>query len=367
MPQKRADKRGALKRFFSAVGGGVIRTGGAAKRLGTSIKISKAPPEKGDELSRRLREIKRLEAIHKEELKEEKKPLDEKKWEERAELRKPFSERLAGIFYAPLKRPAIRFAKFFKGMNEDLYRANLKITPEQYAALMMGVGIVIAVFVVFIMVLLRIPFLFVLLGGIAGFGVSLMLIRTQPKRMAKARVGEINRLIPYALRHMATQLSSGIGLPETMTSVSRADYGTISEEFERSIRDMHSGMSMEEALTSMDRRVESEPLRRATRQIQRTLRTGGDLAKTLNSLADETAFEMRMKLRDYTQSLNLITMIYMFASAVIPAMLMVVIMISGTRGGGGITPQTAGIIYLVLLPFMLMYFVMMIKRFEPRL
>jgi flagellar protein FlaJ len=152
-----------------------------------------------------------------------------------------------------------------------------------------------------------------------------------------------------------------------MTSVSQADYGIISEEFGRVITDMNAGMSMEEALTALDKRVESEPLRRATRQIQRTLRTGGDLAKTLNSLADETAFEMRMKLRDYTQSLNLITMIYMFASAVLPAMLMIVIMISAAGGGGGITPQAAGVLYLLLLPFMLMYFVLMIKRFEPRL
>ncbi len=345
----------------------MVKTGEAAQRVGASIKISRPPPKKGDEVSQRLQEIKRLEAVREKELKEERKLLEEKKFEERAELRRPLSERLAGIFYGPLKRPAARLARFFKGMDKDLYKANLKTTPERYAAMMIGVSIIVAVFAVVVMVLLRMPLLFVPVGGIVAFLFSLMFIRTQPKRRAKARAGEVNQLIPYALRHMATQLSSGIGLPETMTSVSQADYGTMSEEFGRVIRDMHAGMSTEEALTSMNERVDSEPLRRATRQIQRTLRTGGDLSRTLSSLADETAFEMRMKLRDYTQSLNLLTMIYMFASAVIPAMLMVVIMISAGRGGGGITSQTAAVLYLILIPFMLMYFVMMIKRFEPRL
>jgi flagellar protein FlaJ len=166
---------------------------------------------------------------------------------------------------------------------------------------------------------------------------------------------------------MATQLTSGIGLPETMVSVSTADYGALSEEFGRTIHDVNTGMSMEEALEALDQRVNSEPLRRAIRQIIRTLRTGGDLSRTLNVLADETAYEMRMRLRDYVQSLNLMTMIYMFASAVVPSMLMVVIMIMGARGGGGMPPHVAGMLYLILLPFMLIYFVFMIKRFEPRL
>lgn len=367
MPKKSARKLESLTKFFTRVGGIVVGMGEKAQQVGAAVKISKPPREKKEDVSRRLQEIKRLEGMREEELKDEKKLISDKKFEERAELRQPLSERLSSLFYTPLKRPATRLAKFFKGMDADLYRANIRTTPERYAAMMVGVSSIVAVFAVVMMFLLRLPLLLIPLGGVVMFLFSLVFIRTQPKRRAKARAGDINRLIPYALRHMATQLSSGIGLPETMTSVSRAGYGAMSEEFDKAIRDMHAGMSMEEALTSMDRRVESEPLRRATRQVQRTLRTGGDLAKTLNTLADETAFEMHMKLRDYTQSLNMLTMIYMFASAVIPAMMMVVIMISAGKGGAGITPQTAAVLYLILIPFMLVYFVMMIKRFEPRL
>ena len=209
--------------------------------------------------------------------------------------------------------------------------------------------------------------MFAILAGFMGFLFTFAIGKSYPRRRAFARSVEVNRMLPYALRHMATQLTSGIGLPETMVSVSTADYGALSEEFGRTIHDVNAGMSMEEALEALDQRVNSEPLRRAIRQILRTLRTGGDLSRTLNVLADETAYEMRMKLRDYVQSLNLMTMIYMFASAVVPSMLMVVLMIMSSRGGGGMPPQTAGVLYLVLLPFMLFYFVFMIKRFEPRL
>jgi flagellar protein FlaJ len=86
----------------------------------------------------------------------------------------------------------------------------------------------------------------------------------------------------------------------------------------------------------------------------------------LDVVAAETAFEMRSRLRDYVQKLNMFTLIYMFLSAVVPAMLMVVVMIAAGRGGG-MTPEKMGIFYLLLLPFLLVYFVFMMKRAEPRL
>jgi len=430
-------KKFSLLGAFSKIGGGVVKTGEAAKRLGAAVKVK--APEKGDEVSKRLAEIKRLETLREEDLREERKLMeeegwgeraeiekklrekkaggeraelrrklreektgdereelrrklreektggkraelekklrdaemkmraDEKAWEARAELKRPLSERLSEVFYGFLKKPAQRLVGSLKGVSTDLYRANLSITPEKFAALLIGLSLSVTIFAAVFLLLLGASLILVPLVALMAFAFTFMLGKSYPKRKAKGRTTAVNRLIPYALRHMATQLSSGIGLPETMTSVSNAGYGALSEEFGMAIQDMNTGMSLEEALTEMDERVNSEPLRRALRQIQRTLRIGGDLSHTLNTLADETAFEMRAKLRDYVQSLNLFTLIYMFMSAVIPAMLMVVIMISGSRGGGGITPSTAGVLYLILLPFMLVYFVIMIKRFEPRL
>ena len=367
MPKKKTEKPGLAKRFFSAVGGGVIKIGGATHRVGQVARVTKGPRgEKVDEVTRRLRELKQLESLREEERAEKRKLRREKIWEERAELKRPLSERLSDVLYNPLKRPAQRLAKFFKGLDVDLYKANLRIPPERYAALMIGTSIIVG-FSAFILMILFLPVLFALVGGVLASMLALVFGKTRPGRMAKARVVEVNRMIPYALRHMATHLSAGIGLPETMTSISKADYGVLSEEFGRVIRDMNTGMSTEEALATMDRRVDSEPLRRAIRQVQRTLRTGGDLANILKMLADETAFEMRMKLRDYTQSLNMLTMMYMFASAVIPAMLLVMITVGSSMGGAVLTPTSAAVLFLVILPFMLFYFVMMIKRFEPRL
>jgi flagellar protein FlaJ len=364
----KAKKKSRITRFFSAVGSGVFKTGSgaakAAQHVGRTL-AGRRVGEKPDEVARRLQDLKKLELLRKEERGEERKLMEEKVWEEREELKRPLSERLAESFYAPLKRPAQRMLRYFKGLEEDLYKANLKVSPERYVALMLGVSIIIGI-VSFVFILLLTQSLLSFILGIIISLFTLWFMRHRPRFRASARVVEVNRNMPYVLRHMATQLSSGIGLPETMTSVSKADYGALSEEFGRVIHDMNAGASVEEALSAVDKRVDSEALRRAVRQIQRTMRLGGDLSRTLGILADETAFELRMKLRDYTQSLNMMSMLYMFAAAVIPAMLVIMMMVAGMMGGAGFTTNTAIILYMLFLPFLLFYFVVMIKRREPK-
>lgn len=363
-------KPGRLTRFFSKVGGGVTRAGEATtsvpRRVRGVARGKAEAPERGDEVARRLHELKRLEVAREEEVKAERRMTEEEaRWEERAELKRPLSERLAESFYKPLKRPATRLVKSFKGLGEDLFKANMRIPPERYVALMLGAGLVVGI-AGFVLGLMLFSFPLALIAGLVGFMFALFYARMRPKSVIKGRTKEVNQTLPYALRHISTQLSSGIGLPETLTSVSHADYGALSEEFGRVIQDMNAGVTMDGALSTMTKRVDSEPLRRAVRQIQRTMRTGGDLANTLGSLADETAFDLRMKLRDYTQSLNMMTMVYMFAAAVIPPLFIVLLIVMQAMGGATMSMGTIAVLYLIALPAMLFYLVMIFKRMEPR-
>ncbi|MEM0358410.1 MAG: type II secretion system F family protein [Candidatus Hadarchaeales archaeon] len=358
-------KRGRLSRWFSRVGGGVMRTGEVVSK---ARDLARLGPPKEDEMTRRLRELKELELRVEEERREAERESRERRLREerKEELRKPLSERLSQTFYGPLRHPAERLMGFFKGIDQDLYRANLPLSPERYVSLVLGVSILVALFSFLFSFLLFSTFLALLVAPLS-FLFSFTFGRIYPRSRVKSRAVAINREMPYALRHMATHLSSGIGLPESVTSVSKANYGVLSEEFGRVVRDMNGGMSMEEALTSLAQRVESEPLKRFVRQVVRTLRVGGDLSHLLNSLADETSFEMRMKLRDYTQSLNMLTLIYMFASSVVPALLIIMTTVTSGMGGAAMSTQSAAVLFLLLVPFLLVVFLFMVKRFEPRL
>ncbi|MCS4541805.1 MAG: type II secretion system F family protein [Euryarchaeota archaeon] len=286
---------------------------------------------------------------------------------ERIELERPLTERLSGVFYRPFRSSAERFSRFFTGLDEDLYKANMRIPMIQYIAFIMGVGILAGIGVGIAVAIFMTPIFALPVGAMAGV-IALFFGRSYPKQVAKARSAEINKQIPYALRHMATQLSAGIGLFETMVTVAKSNYGAFSEEFERAIADVERGLSTEEAFKRLEERVESDALSHTLRNITRSLRTGGDLAKTLSMLADEVAFELRMKLRDYAQTLNTYGLIYLFIAAVGPVMFMALyIAISAITKTLMFPVGLLAIIYLLGMPFMIGFFMTMIKRAEPKI
>lgn len=207
-------------------------------------------------------------------------------------------------------------------------------------------------------------------GLILMFAVtSLSVILTVAPKLQKGKKStEASRQLPFALRQMATELRAGLGLHDSMRSVALSGYGALSEEFARALEEIRYGESTENALREMCNRVDSEGLDRAVYQITRTLESGGDLAKTLSIIAEDVAYEMRMKLRDYSQKLNSFTMIYMFLAILGPVIFLVMLLAAATIMEGSVLPPIAILLlYLFLFPLIVGFMAFMIKRLEPKL
>ncbi len=361
-----------IKGFFSFVGQGVEKTGEVtSKAPGQVRKVAGGPSTEEEEeesgISDRLEELREMEVESPGEREWEDEEEEEGAWDEdrEDELETPLSERLTDMFSGVFGGPAGSLAGFFTGLDEELYRANMDTTPERFLTLVLGISTIVAISsFLFLWLLIGSLLLMVLVPPVA-FLVTLFVGRSRPRSRIGSIASEINQEIPYALRHMATQLSSGIGLPETMNSVAEADYGALSDEFEKTLQDMKTGESMVDSLSALRDRVDSDSLARPIRQVQRTLRTGGNLSRTLSLLADEAAFDLRMNLRDYTNSLNMMAMIYMFAAAVIPPLLIVVMIVAKFMGGSTFPTEMVAVMYLLAFPFLLSYMVIVFKRMEP--
>ena len=156
--------------------------------------------------------------------------------------------------------------------------------------------------------------MFLVLFAIAGFEIagiyltSIVMIYIFmlyfPKISQKHQYDDLNFELPYALRHMATELKAGKGLHDTLLTVSIANYGSLSGEFKRVLKEIKYGKSSEDALMEMSLRVSSEGLSRAVHQIVGTLRVGGNLANSLNVIAEDISFDMQIKLKEYSQKLT---------------------------------------------------------------
>ena len=198
---------------------------------------------------------------------------------------------------------------------------------------------------------------------------SLLVAFQLPSSRAKQRGKAIDKELPFALRHMATEVKAGIGIHKTMQSIVEADYGELSVEFNRTVRDIDKGMSTSDALVEMSERSPSTNLARAVMHMVRTLKTGGNLSEIISTIAGEVAFELRMKMRDFVERLNLVGLFYMMVGIVAPVFIAVLAGIFNAIPTIGLTgilgTQVLFLIYFVLIPMALSLILYIIKVMQP--
>jgi flagellar protein FlaJ len=135
---------------------------------------------------------------------------------------------------------------------------------------------------------------------------------------AGGRAKAVDRVLPFALMQIATQVRAGVSFHQSLESVANADYGVLSVEFKKLVRDLQQGLSTEDALTRFYNRTKSQSLRKALLHIIRSFKTGGSLSKIINDIAEDVAFETRMSIRDFTEKLNFINVIFIMVAVVAP-------------------------------------------------
>ncbi len=343
---------------------------------GRTLEVAERPrrriPRQGT-IQERLRTLKELQKeIEESKESERERELDEILEWRRKEITTSFGERLAEGFLKRFRGPVESLTKSIKGLDYDLYRANIRMSKEKYVALIILTSIFAGLFSFLLGILIELDPLTSVMIGLLGFIGGFLYMRNYPKIVWKRRVAEVEKALPYILRHMASLLSAGVGIAEALVSVAKADYGVASEEFELIVRDMRAGASFEEALEKFEEKMSSENVSRVVKQILRAIKFGGNLADILYKMAEDFAFEYRMKLVEYVQKVNGIAFVYMFITIVMPTMFIVAILaasaFSAQRGGGALalSPSALAVILLFAFPMLSLIIVTMIKRGEPR-
>ena len=160
--------------------------------------------------------------------------------------------------------------------------------------------------------------------GLAIF-ISILLIALSifyyPKIKKQNEYASFSKELPYALRQLATELRSGRSLFDSLDSVASSDYGILSLEFSRVLEEIKYGESTENAFLNLEKRVDSKALSRTIYEILTSLRIGANLSNSLSIIADDVNFDIRMKLKEYSEKLNAFVMIYTFLAILAPVIL----------------------------------------------
>ena len=130
-----------------------------------------------------------------------------------------------------------------------------------------------------------------LIGFAVGFGFPLLGLRIIIER----RVRAFNNQLGDCLVLIANSLRTGYSFMQAIQMVSKEMLPPISVEFARTLREMNLGVTTEEALNNLAKRIDSDDLDLVLTAVLIQRQIGGNLAEILDNIAGTIRERMRIK------------------------------------------------------------------------
>jgi len=304
--------------------------------------------------------------------------INVQKVEDLQEFQSPAIKQL-GSFYLLFRLPFQPISNLIKRLplasdiRYYLYSANMKYSLNQWLAVSIAAAALVGLLTFAIIAatswFFQLPYtLSVVFGGVVGLFVMLIMLMV-PKSKAQQRGDAVSVELPFALRHMSTELKAGIGLYKTIQTIATSDYGILSEEFSRTISEIEEGTDTKDALRHFALRTQSKALRSALFHIIRALKTGGNLSKIMNTIAEDVSFDMRVKIRDFAERMNFFGVIYIFIAIVAPVFVAIIGSVTNAPisvGSVALSPIAIALMYIVGMPLVLGFLIFYLKISQPR-
>ena len=174
---------------------------------------------------------------------------------------------------------------FAANIATQLARADLKLTVSEYV--LFNIATTLLGFLI-LLLLKRDPFL-ALLGGVAGY----FLPRLWVRRRQNKRIKDFGNQLGDTIMLLANSLRSGYSLLQSMETVARELPPPVSTEFDRIVREVGLGLSYEQSMNNMLRRVPSDDLDLMITAINVQHEVGGNLSEILETIG----FTIRERVR----------------------------------------------------------------------
>jgi len=311
----------------------------------------------------------------------EKRKIEVQRIEELKEFESPVISKLGDLFLKlkTLMKPFYQlFSKFPQTQELSYYleSANMKFSARQWLALTTIIAVIAFALSLFLtlsgVIALRLNIFMAIFISLLMLFLTAFIVLLIPKRNAMIRGDNISRELPFVLRHIATELKSGIGLFRAIQIIASEDYGPVSEEFNKMVIEIEEGLDVKDALRNLSIRTQSKPLSMAANHMIRALKTGGNLSDAMNQIAENVSFELRNKMREFTQKLNFFGVIFIFVGIVLPVLV-------GILGSIKVTPLqaqalqmlplnvlTLTLFFVVLMPLILSFFLAYVLVTQPK-
>lgn len=164
---------------------------------------------------------------------------------------------------------------------------------------------------------------FLLFGLITSIIVTIFVFLQQvayPRLCANRRIKGVERNLLAALQNILIQLNSGVPLFSILVNISKGDYGEVSQEFSRAVREINTGKPQIETLEEMAAINPSLFFRRAIWQLVNGMKSGADMSNVVNEIINSLSEEQILQIQRYGSQLNPLAMFYMLMVVIVPSL-----------------------------------------------
>lgn len=266
-----------------------------------------------------------------------------------------------------------KLVKGYPSLKLLLKQAKSDFDPEEYMTSILTNTLIIFVVVVIIANLFQI-FLQIqaIVIGILTAGVLSIYIFTNsllyPRLIVDRRIRNIERNLLSALQDLLAQINAGVPIFNVLVNISNADYGEVSKEFGRAVREINAGKSQVEALSDLGAANPSVFFRRTLWQISNGLTSGANMVSVVKESIKTLAEEQLLQIQEYGSQLSPLSMFYMLIAVIVPILAITFIIILSAffaASKGAIQASLWGFYCLVV--FMQLMFLGIIKSKRPNL
>ena len=219
--------------------------------------------------------------------------------------------------------PASFLRRLMPYLQIELDRANMKIEDKKYLAMCL-----FSTMFTFIILTILLTLLFNKLG-MAYAGVLLALVSSSlilvlqvnyVKVVASRRIRKLDEELLVALRTLMIHLNSGVPLFEAMVIISKQKFGEVSVEFQKAVRKINAGVPAIDAMETMAVQNPSPYFRRTIWQMINGMKAGSTISQVMETVIDNLSKEQIIQIEKYGSQLNPLTMFYMIAAIIMPAL-----------------------------------------------
>lgn len=204
----------------------------------------------------------------------------------------PPEERRSGSFMADRLDDAVRERSFSQRIRLALAQADLRMTVGEWILVRIGSAAAASVLG---LLMGRSSVGLAILFGIFMAAIGWMVPQFYLSHRASARRKRFNNQLGDTIGMMANSLRAGYSLLQTMELVSRESPPPMSEEFRRVVREVGLGISYQQALDNMLRRIPSEDLDLLVSAIKIQSEIGGNLGQILDVIGETIRERVRIQ------------------------------------------------------------------------